>query len=180
MATYQPNNAISNRQAIWSYIKVNNAPVAGPQPRLAQGSGRTGDVGLPGNAASLPGYLSDNMYQPEGLDYMTSVRESYLNRIPASIGVGDDGLHALNPTYRAHEVKVADRFNHQMRQANSWQNMAYPPSYRNLLQYAQVQKYQVYTNTLSPRILPKNNYFLGYQMTEDMATQIGGSSLGSL
>src|SRR5260221_9157151 len=53
----------------WTYVQTMAGPVRGPQPRLAKGSGRTGDPSLPGNAASLPGYLSDNQYEPSTFAY---------------------------------------------------------------------------------------------------------------
>lgn len=169
------------RRPVWSYTDVRRAPANGPQPRLAQGSGRTAaDPGLPGNAPGLPGYLTDNHYTPNLFAYDPSRRDDFLNRIPRTINVGTDGLAALNPTYRAHDVVNADRFNHQMRRAPAWQNMAYPPDSRNLLAYKQVEKYQVFSNTLSARPLSRNNYFVGYQIDQDVAGQIGGQGLGSM
>lgn len=164
-----------------TYVEVIRTPARGPQPRLAQGSGRTAsDPTLPGNAPSLPGYLTDNQYFPNVFDYMPKLRENYLMPIPRGINVGVDGLAALNPTYRAHEVTRADRFFHHMRQSFAWQDMAYPPNVRNLLQFKQVEKYQVFSNTLAARPLARNNYFLGYQIDQDIASQIGGGNLGSM
>lgn len=168
-------------QQAWTYVQVQRSPVRGPQPRLARGSGHTAaDPALPGNASQLPGYLTDNEYFPDGLDYLPTRNDTYLQRIPRTINVGYDGLAALNPTYRAHDNTQADRFNHQMRRAPGWQVMSYPPSVRNLLAWKQVEKYQVFSRTLSARPLPRNNYFLGYQIDSDIASDIGGGGLGHM
>lgn len=162
-----------------TYVDVRRTPVRGPQPRLAQGTGRTAaDPTLPGNAPSLPGYLTDNNYQPNIFDYLPTVNENFLQRVPRGINVGIDGLAALNPTYRAHEITIADRFNHQMRRAFAWQEMGYPSSFRNLLVHKQVEKYAIFSNTLSARPLPRNNYFVGYQIDQDIASDIGGQGPG--
>src|SRR5215469_11631106 len=76
----------------WSYVDVQRGPVRGPQPRLAQGTGRTAaSHAPPGNAATLPGYLTDQEYEPSAFDYGPSDRESFLARIPPTINVGDNG-----------------------------------------------------------------------------------------
>lgn len=178
---YPSPQILASRRPVWTYTQINRAPARGPQPRLAQGSGHTAaDPGLPGNASSLPGYLTDNAYFPNVFDYMPTQRDSFLTRLPRTINVGVDGLSALNPTYRAHDVTIADRFNHQMRRAGAWQDMAYPPSVRNLLAYKQVEKYQVFSRTLAARPLDRNNYFVGYQADPDIVSQIGGGNLGSM
>lgn len=160
-----------------TYVQINRAPARGPQPRLAQGSGRTAaNTSLPGNAPVLPGYLTDNEYMPNVFDYIPTLRENFLSRVPRTIGVGTDGLAALNPTYKAHDFTPADRFFSHMRRAFAWQVMSYPPDTRNLLSHKQVERYQVFSNTLSARPLPKNNYFLGYQIDQETAADIGGQA----
>lgn len=160
----------------WNYVQVVRGPVAGPQPRLAQGSGRTGSP-TGGTGANLPGYVSDNDYRPNPFSYNPPLRESFVNRLPRSIGEGIDG-NALVGTYRAHEFAIGDRWNYQMRSASAWQLQEYPPSYRDLIQWQQAMKYRVGSTTRSARPLPKANYFLGYQVNPDMAAKFGQNALG--
>lgn len=162
----------------WTYTRVQAGPVRGPQPKLARGSGRTGDTALPGNASGLPGYLSDNEYFPTTYTYDPTNNPSFYGKYPRSINVGDDGLHALNPTYRAHDFTPADRFTNHMRRAANWQVMEYPPTYRNLLAWQQVQRYRVGSFTLSARPLEQNDYFLGYQVDPRIQQALGQSTLG--
>jgi hypothetical protein len=162
----------------WSYSNIQQGPVRGPNPRLSWGSGLTGDHSGPGNASSLPGYVSEAAYFPSTFSYDPVDNPNFTRHIPRSIGQGDDGLHALNPTYKAHDNTQADRFFHQNRQAASWQVYEYPPDYRQLLQYQQVQKYRTQSFTLSPRPLDSSNYFLGYQINPQIAAQIGQGTLG--
>lgn len=169
-------NPLFGRPA-WTYVNVMRGPVMGPQPRLARGTGRTGDPSLPGNAAMLPGYLAQNNYQPQGMGYAPDNRESFLSRIPRTIGTGDNG-RAMVGTYEPHDSTVGQRFNHQMRQAPNWQVMEYPPDFRNLMIWQQVQKYRIQSRTLSPRPLSSANYFLGYQIDPQIAASIGQSTLG--
>lgn len=164
---------------IWSYVNVQRGPVIGPQPRLALGSGRTGDPALPGNASSLPGYLSDNEYLPSMFDYQPSPRDSFMMRLPRSINVGSDGRELVS-TVKPHDFVGADRFNHQMRRTADWQQLAFPPTYRNLLAYQQARRYVLQSYTLMARPLSQSNYFLGYTIDPQVAGQIGGSGLGTL
>lgn len=163
---------------IWSYIKVAPGAVRGPQPRLAQGTGHTGDPSLPGNAARLPGYLSDQQYEPVEFTYAPPNDPRFQARLPRTINVGDDGLHALNPTYRAHENVQADRWQAINRKAEMWEVMEFPPGPRNLLAWQQVQKYRLMTLTLQARPLTQDNYFLGYQVQPQVQANIGQTTLG--
>lgn len=163
---------------IWTHTRIQQGPVRGPQPKLARGTGRTGNAALPGNAPRLPGYLSDQEYFPTLFTYDPLNEPRFLQDIPRTILVGDDGLHALNPTYRAHDFTPADRFFHQNRKAANWQVMEYPPTYRNLLAWQQVQRYRVQSYTLSARPLNQNDFFLGYQVDPRIQQAIGQSTLG--
>lgn len=173
------NNPIYSGNAIWTYVNVMRGPVSGPQPRLAQGSGQTGDPGLPGNAPSLPGYLSDQQYFPNVFEYAPVNNEKFTHAIPKFIGIGQDGRDMVG-TYVPHASHPGTRFFHQARSAENWQVMEYPPDFRNLLAYQQVMKYRTQSFVLSSRPLDSSNYFLGYQINPAVAAQIGGSSGGYL
>lgn len=177
--TAQPNTAQNPLfgRPIWTYVRRDSSPVAGPQPRLAKGTGRTGDPELPGNAASLPGYLSDNEYFPSEYYYQPIHNPHFRTVLPRSIQTGNDGIELLG-TYRAHDFTPADRFLDHMRQAANWQVMVYPPDYRNLLAWQQVMKYRVESLTISPRPLNSSNYFLGYQVNPQLMQDLGQSGLG--
>lgn len=166
------------RNAIWSYVNVVRGPAMGPQPRLAQGSGKTaaGDS-LPGNAAALPGYLTDNAYFPTVYEYDNTFYPSFEKSIPKSIKTGDDGVTIVG-TYRAHDFVPGTRQLQHMRQSDQWQEIAFPPNVRNLLAWQQVQRYRVQSLTLQARPLSSANYFLGYQINPQIAAQIGQTTLG--
>jgi hypothetical protein len=163
---------------IWSYVNIMHGPVAGPQPRLAQGTGLTGDPSLPGNAPQLPGYLSDNEYKPVTFPYDPVNNPVFWMHVPRTINTGTDGRDFTIGGWKPHDFTPAQRFNHQMRQAANWQVMEYPPDFRNLLSWQQVRKYVVQSFTLSPRPLDSANYFLGYQINPQVAAQIGQGTLG--
>jgi hypothetical protein len=164
---------------IWSYIKVDPSPVRGPQPRLAQGTGRTGNPALPGNAAALPGYLSDQEYFPTLDTYGPTYDPDFMRLLARSIHVGSNG-RSLVGTYQPHDFTPADRWIKSTRRAANWQVMEYPPDNRNLLQWQQVQKYRVSSLTLQARPLASSNYFLGYQVQPTIQAQMGQTTLGSM
>jgi len=163
----------------WTYVQVQQAPRHGPQPRLAQGTGRTSiQQALPGNAAQLPGYLADNQYEPVIPDYQPPNAQVFQRKLARSISVGTDGLAAINPTYRAHDFTPADRWLGTLRSAPNWQTMNYPPDFRNLLAWQQVMRYRVNSLTVAARPLDSSQYFLGYQINPNVAKSIGQSTLG--
>lgn len=163
----------------WTYTQVIPGPVRGPQPRLAQGSGQTGPSSLPGNASSLPGYLSDNNYEPTLFTYDSVDRQNFLQPIPKSIPTAQDGRDIVG-TYQPHKFTPATRnFNH-MRSAANWQVMEYPPNYRNLIAWQQVQRYRVNSFTAQARPLAQSDYFVGYQINPNIAANIGQSTLGTM
>lgn len=162
---------------IWTYTSVVSSPLAGPSPRLARGTGRTGGNPGPGQNALLPAYLTDNEYFPTEFAYQPGYIPSYRSNIPRTINAGDDGISVLG-TYRAHDFTPADRFFHQNRQAPTWQVQEFPPNHRNLLAWQQVQKYRVASVTRQARVLDSSNYFLGYQVSKALIGQIGQTTLG--
>ena len=167
------------RSAIWTYTQVQPGPVRGPQPRLARGSGKTGTSALPGNAPNLPGYLSENTYQPVGFTYDPVNQPDWLKRIPKTIMTGENG-RALVGTYQPHDFVVGVRNLNHMRQAANWQVQEYLPEPRDLIARQQVMKYRNQSYTSSARPLSANDYFLGYQINPDISARIGQSTLGQL
>ena len=161
----------------WAYVDVVRGPVRGPQPRLAQGTGRTGAPSSKGTGPQLPGYVSNNDYDPSPYSYRPPNRESFLNTIPRTINVGDNGRELVG-TYEPHDRAIGQRFFHQMRSAANWQVLAYPPDFRNTIQWQQVQGYRVRSMTQSARPLAANSYFLGYQVQSTIQGQIGQNALG--
>lgn len=163
----------------WTYVSVMAGPVRGPQPRLARGSGLTGDNAAAGKAAALPAYMADNEYVPTLDGYSPQWRRDFLYKPPLSINVGSDGRELVG-TYKPHDFTPAQRFLHHMRSAANWQRVEYPPDYRQLLAWKQVEKYRTAVYTQMARPLDSSNYFLGYQIDPQIASQIGSSNLGSL
>jgi len=164
---------------IWSYVKIDPSPVRGPQPRLARGTGRTGNPALPGNAAALPGYLSDQEYFPVLDSYAPQYEPRFMVEVPRSIHTGNNG-RALVGTYQPHDFTPGQKFLGSYRRAAMWETMEYPPDNRNLLAWQQVQKYRVQSLTLQARPLAANNYFLGYQVQPQVQAQLGQSTLGNM
>jgi len=163
----------------WTYVNIQRSPVTGPSPRLAQGTGRTGDPALPGNSVQLPGYLSDNAYFPIMDEYAPVHQEDNTLRIPRGINTGDNGRQVVS-TYEPHDFTPAQRFFNQHRSASNWQVMSFPPGVRNLLAWQQAAKYNLATVVQQARPLPSSNYFLGYQIDPSIQANIGQSTLGSL
>lgn len=176
MNTQQQTNPMFGRP-VWSYVNVVRGPVSGPQPRLAQGTGRTGKPAATGTAAQLPAYVSDNAYKPSPFSYQPKDRGSFVDFIARTIGSGENGRELVG-TYNPHDVTIGQRFNHQMRQAANWQRQEYPPSFRNTIAWQQVPKYRVNSSTVSARPLAANSYFLGYQVQPEVQQQIGQNALG--
>lgn len=191
----------------WSYVDIIRGPARGPQPRLAQGTGRTGKPSAPGTGPQLPSYVSDNSYRPNPFTYQPpgnrpfrfvgphtvhtetgsagqlgsffglAQGETFEQGVPRTISTGNNGRELVG-TYEPHDFTPGQRFLGQMRSAPNWQVQAYPPDYRNTIQYQQVMKYRVNSVTLSARPLTSNNYFLGYQVQSEIQQQIGQNTLG--
>lgn len=170
------NNPMFGRP-IWSYVSVVTSPVRGPQPRLARGTGKTGNPSLPGNSALLPGYLTDNEYLPTLDDYSPTHRPEFQRMLPRTIRTGDNG-RGLVGTYQPHDFTPGVRWLGVIRQAANWQQMSYPPNNRQLLAWQQVRRYKLQSLTLQARPLQADNYFLGYQVQPQTQAQIGQSTLG--
>jgi hypothetical protein len=178
--TAQINGArVTYARPTWTYTNVQPGPVRGPQPRLAQGSGKTGNSSLPGNASQLPGYLSDNAYFPTLFAHDPINQPVFSSSIPRSIQTGNDGRDLVG-TYKPHDFTPGQRFMNQWRQAGNWQVQEYPPDNRQLLAWQQVQRYRVQSYTQQARPLAQNDYFLGYQINPAISAQIGQSTLGNL
>ena len=174
------NRLVQN--AIWQYVQVSAAPVAGPQPRLAVGTGNTsGSQNKAGANGLLPGFVAEPDYHPSVTSYSPRNNPVFTLPIPRTINRGDDGLHALNPTFRAHDSIPGQRFFTQARRASNYQQMAFSPNFRQLLQYQQVRKYIVLSQTMQARVLSRNDYFFGYRVDPTIAANIGGfNALGSM
>jgi hypothetical protein len=187
----------------WTYVTSIAGPVRGPQPRLAQGTGRTG-YKTQGTGAQLPAYMSDNDYRmspyeyqpvgkrsffhigphhPESLaerlesTYRAGRGDTYAQVVPRSIGEASNGRDLVG-TYQPHDFIPGQRWNHQMRSAPNWQVVSFPPDYRNTIQWQQVQKYRVRSNTISAQPLAQSNYFLGYSVQPEIGAQLGQNVLG--
>ena len=167
---------------IWSYLDVNRFPVRGPQPRLATGSNKYRQDAHPGTHATLPAYVADNEYYPSVFTYDPIENPVRQKAIPATLPLPgtDDGLHALNPTQRAHEFSMGDRFNHQMRSTWNWQVMEFPVNFRNLLAFQMVRKYRVNNLIQQARPLARSNYFLGYQVNPETIDGYSQSTIGNM
>ncbi len=182
-----PASATTNRTAnthnpllgrpIWTYVETAAGPVRGPQPRLARGSGHTGDSALPGNSAMLPGYLSDNEYFPTLNAYDSVNQPKFSRNLPKSIADGTNGREMVG-TYQPHDFTPGTRQLNHLRQAAAWQVQEFPPDFRNLLSWQQVQKYRVLSMTAQARPLSSADYFLGYQINPDISAKIGQTTMG--
>lgn len=162
---------------IWTYVNVIRGPVIGPQPRLAQGTGRTGKPSAPGTAAQLPAYVSDNSYSISPYSYRPVLRESFENPIPRTINTGENGRELVG-TYQPHDFTPGQRWTHHMRSAPNWQINTFPPTFRNTIAWQQVQRYRINSLTIAARPLASSNYFLGYQVQPEVQSTIGQNILG--
>lgn len=162
----------------WSYVNIIRGPVIGPQPRLAKGTGKTARRNTKsGIDAQIPGYLASSDYVPTPLEYSPTNQQDFTRKIPRSIATGDNGRQVVG-TYNPHDFTPGQRFFHHNRSAANWQVIEFPPSFRNTLQWQQVQRYRVNSLTVSARPLAANEYFLGYQVQSGIQSQIGQNSLG--
>lgn len=166
------------RNAIWNYTTTPPDMLASPSAKTSVGTGQTGKPSSPGKQAATPAYVSEPNYSGASFDYGPQYNDTFARRIPTSIAQGVDGLAALRPTYRAHDFVMAQYLQSQNRRADYWQEQAFPPSFRDLVQWQQVQKYHVFSYTVSHRPLDANQYFLGYTTEPQLAAQIGASGLG--
>src|SRR5262245_43909704 len=76
-----------------AYLTTYNSPVLRPKPAMTRNLG-TGHSALgatpPGQAPLLPGYVTENEYQPTQFGYQPPLREDFEEHIPRSINVGND------------------------------------------------------------------------------------------
>lgn len=162
----------------WTYVSVVRGPVRGPQPRLAQGTGRTNNKSAaPGTEPQLPSYMHDYDYRPVPFSYQPPNRQSFPQQIPRTIDVGTNGRDLVG-TYQPHDFTPAVRNFSHMRSAANWQLQAFLPDFRNTLEWQQVQVYRPRSNTRSAMPLSSSQYFLGYAVTPEIGSQIGQNILG--
>jgi hypothetical protein len=161
---------------IWSTLQVLRSPTRGPTPELAQGKPR-GVQALPGNAATLPGYLTQNTYQPNVFEYQPVYQRNKRVTIPRTISVGNNGRDMVG-TYDPHDFTPAVRAFTQNRSAPSYQMYSFPPDFRNLLSFQYARTYALQNIIVQARPLPQSNYFLGYTVDPKVAQQLSGGSLG--
>lgn len=178
LGTQRPieSNPMFGRPA-WSYVRLQQSPRMGPQPRLAKGSKPTPDHALPGNTSRLPGYLTDQEYEPNLFDYQPQNKQTHTALLPRSVALGVDGRELVG-TYRPHDFVPGTRVLGSLRSTANWQVMQFAPNFRNLLAWQQVRRYRVESLTLSARPLDSSQYFLGYQVNPDIVANIGMSGLG--
>jgi hypothetical protein len=121
--------------------------------------------------------MTDNEYTPSLDEYAPSWSAVFEAPVPRTIHQGTNGRDIVG-TYQPHDNFIATRMLPSLRHAANWQQMAYPPNYRNLLAWQQVQRYKLQYTTLSARPLNSSNYFLGYQIDPSIAANIGQTGLG--
>ncbi len=161
---------------LWSTLQVLRGPSRGPTPQLAKGK-PSGVEALPGNAATLPGYLTENDYRPNVFDYQPDYRNNKLLHIPRGLSVGDNGRSVVG-TYEPHDFTPGQRAFTQNRAAANWEIMSFPPNYRNLLAFQYARTYALQNVIVQARPMAKSNYFLGYTVDPAVAQQLSGTSLG--
>jgi hypothetical protein len=181
MSTHNPVGTQSTpRYSRNAYSTIYNSSVLGPMPQVKRNLG-TGHSALgatpPGQAPLLPGYVTQNEYQPSLDEYQPNFSDTFEGQLPRSIGVGNNGRELVG-TYQPHDWVQADRFNNMLRSAPNWQVMAFPPGYRQLLQWQQVMRYQVQSQTIAARPIRQTDYFLGYVTDPTVAATISGNNLG--
>jgi hypothetical protein len=159
------------------YTSVMTSPRIGPQARLSYGSGATGGRDVRADGTQYGGFLAENDYQPAPMDYAPGTSGNYLARIPASVGIGDNGRSVVG-TYQPHDFTIAQYMQYNRRSSANWQDMTYPANWRNLVGAQQVSKYNLYNQVGLSRPLAQNDYFLGYQMQLSDARGLGQVGMG--
>jgi hypothetical protein len=164
-----------------NYQSSSNPQVPGPVSKLGYGTGRTGQRGIPGTAAMIPGYAQVYSYFPSFFGNYPRYRRNFQLDIPKHHEAASDGLEVVG-TYRAHEFLVGQRFFSHMRRAAYWQIQEYPPNFRNLLEALKVERFRTESRTVMARPLTTQNYFMGYMTNPSTAARLGTSSsaFGSL
>src|SRR6266702_7146267 len=121
--------------------------------------------------------LVDNEYFPTLNAYDSVNQPKFSRNLPKSIADGTNGREMVG-TYQPHDFTPGTRQLNHLRQAAAWQVQEFPPDFRNLLSWQQVQKYRVLSMTAQARPLSSADYFLGYQINPDISAKIGQTTMG--
>lgn len=163
-----------------TYTAQFTPPQAGPLPKMSVGSGQTGGTANRSTAGFVPaGHIAVvEDYQPVGLDNEPFQVDTFTrpNMPPKTIGVGTNGRELVG-TYEPHDFTPAQRFIQQWRAAHMWMSPVYGPSWRNLLVWQQVAKYNLYNALAQSRPVSQSDYFAGYITPDNVNLQ--GSGMGA-
>lgn len=169
---------LTNRPT-YRYLQTQDNPRAGPRPKLSAGSGQTGLPASPGMSAALGSYVSYPDYQPNLFDYQPPTNPNRYMRVSNSGTFTPQDGGQLFGTYRAHDFTIANYTQSQWRSSAMWEQLGFPPNFRQQIMAQQVKKYNIYTSLALARPLAANDYFLGYRIPTQTAADIGGSSATS-
>lgn len=171
-------NPLFGRPGISYTPRVGNSQ-AGPLPKMSVGSGQTGQATNRSTAGFVaPGHLAViEDYEPVGLDNEPFQVDTFTrpNVPPKTIGVGTNGRELVG-TYDPHDSTPAQRFIQQWRAASMWMSPVFGPSWRNLLIWQQVAKYNLYNAVAQSQPLSQADYFAGYVTPDTVGVQ--GSGMG--
>lgn len=171
-------NPLFGRPGITYTPRVSNSQ-AGPLPKMSVGSGQTGQASNRSTAGFVPaGHISVvEDYQPVGLDNEPYQVDTFTrpNVPPKTINAGTNGRELVG-TYEPHDFTPAQRFFQQWRAAQLWMSPVFGPSWRNLLVWQQVAKYNLYNAMAQSRPLSQTDYFAGYVTPDNVGVQ--GSGMG--
>ena len=162
-----------------TYTQVLDTPNAGPAPKLSYGSGQTGSPSNRQRGHIVGGYVSENDYRPDSYDYQPEQSDTFTKKLPGSVGLGANG-RTLVGTYDPHDFTPANYFRESYRAAQNWQEMAFGPSWRALLQWQLAKKYNLFNAISQSRPLQTSDYFAGYQMTIADANGYSGGGMNTL
>jgi hypothetical protein len=172
-------NPLFGRPSSTNYAPRVSTPQQGPLPKLSLGSGQTGQAADRSQAGFVPpGHLAVvEDYEPVGLDNEPLGIDTFTrpNMPPKSINAGTNGRELVG-TYDPHDFTPAQRFIQQWRSAKLWMSPVFGPSWRNLLVWQQVAKYNLYNATAQSRPVSAQDYFAGYVTSQNVPIQ--GSGMG--
>jgi len=159
----------------WTYTNVSQVSGTGPFPRLSQGTGLTGKGANRQKDGFLAGgYISTNNYQPDGFDYQPRVNENWLQRINKHGYAATNGRELVG-TYEPHDFTPAEYGLRMSRAAPNWQEMTYPPGWRNTTGWQQVARYNLYQQMAQARPIDQQAYFLPYILQPNVASTLPSS-----
>lgn len=175
-------NPLFGRPGTTNYSPRVSSPQQGPLPKMSLGSGQTGQAADRSTAGFVaPGHLAVvEDYEPVGLDNEPQSVDTFTrpNVPPKTIGVGTNGRELVG-TYDPHDFTPAQRFIQQWRSAKLWQSPIFGPSWRNLLVWQQVAKYNLYNQLAQSRPVSQSDYFAGYTTSDSVAATLQGSGMGA-